>query len=215
MPGESLCRASASRPCLTRCAGAGARGARADDRRVICWHLTTSPACPPGSRMDFYEPPAVLQVWPKNPGALARRIRRAQTFLRMLGIVHPRGASGSPDDQDKGIENRPTIVSAAVSNGCHEISIRGGNPFVSDADDADATSARLPLICVPPETGLRPSCRRYMHRRHARGRRMLRNVLAGPIVSNTALAQSASPRPAIPPPAPRPQTTCFVYDHGN
>jgi hypothetical protein len=76
--------------------------------------------------MDFYEPPAVLQVWPKNPGALARRIRRAQTFLRMLGIVHPRGASGSPDDQDKGIENRPTIVSAAVSNGCHEISIRGG-----------------------------------------------------------------------------------------
>jgi hypothetical protein len=70
--------------------------------------------------------------WPKNPGALAGRLRRVQTFLRVLGIeisFTREGRAGTRTIRiSAGIENRPTIVSAVstVSNGCHEISIRGG-----------------------------------------------------------------------------------------
>ena len=38
--------------------------------------------------------------WPKNPGALAGRLRRAQTFLRMLGIeIAFQGTSKNPSRQ--------------------------------------------------------------------------------------------------------------------
>ena len=63
--------------------------------------------------------------WPKNPGALAGRLRRAQTFLRMLGIEISFTREGRAGNRtikiSAGIENRPTIVSS-VSTGCHNIS---------------------------------------------------------------------------------------------
>jgi hypothetical protein len=41
--------------------------------------------------------------WPKSPRALAGRLRRAQTFLRTLGIeIGPRGAVGNADNPDHG-----------------------------------------------------------------------------------------------------------------
>jgi hypothetical protein len=136
-----------------RCGGAAARGTRADDGRK---HGTTSPACPPGSRMgsassragsfavrwagiasDLFRAASGIAGkndcnWPRNPGALAGRLRRAQTFLRMLGIeisFTREGRAGTRTIRiSAGIENRATIVSAvsAVSTGCHDISIRGG-----------------------------------------------------------------------------------------
>ena len=42
--------------------------------------------------------------WPRHPGALAGRLRRAQTFLRTVGIeicFLPRGPSRNTDNQDK------------------------------------------------------------------------------------------------------------------
>ena len=70
--------------------------------------------------------------WPKNPGALAGRLRRAQTFLRTLGIeisFTREGPAGTRTIRiSAGIEKRASIVSAVstVSTGCHDTSIRGG-----------------------------------------------------------------------------------------
>ena len=54
--------------------------------------------------------------WPKHPGALAGRLRRAQTFLRMLGIeisFSPEGRAGTRTIRiSSGVENRATSVSA-------------------------------------------------------------------------------------------------------
>jgi hypothetical protein len=76
-------------------------------------------------------------------------------------MFHPRGASGDPDDQDKRGDRKPTHhrqrcqhrqhrlprdLDTAVENNYQDWAIR---ERVSDADNADATSARLPLICVP------------------------------------------------------------------
>jgi len=72
--------------------------------------------------------------WPKNPGALAGRLRRAQTFLRMLGIeisFTREGRAGTRTIRiSAGVENRATIVSAvsSVSVLCHDISIGCGKP---------------------------------------------------------------------------------------
>jgi hypothetical protein len=78
--------------------------------------------------------------WPKNPGALAGRLRRAQTFLRMLGIeisFNREGQAGTRTIRiSAGIENRATIVSAVstvstvsdVSSGWHNISTDVGRP---------------------------------------------------------------------------------------
>jgi hypothetical protein len=78
--------------------------------------------------------------WPQNSGALAGRLRRAQTFLRMLGIeisFTREGRAGTRTIRiSAGVENRTNIVSAvstvsavsAVSSGCHNISIDLGSP---------------------------------------------------------------------------------------
>jgi hypothetical protein len=70
--------------------------------------------------------------WPKNPGTLAGRLRRAQTFLRVLGIeisFSREGRAGTRTIRiSSGAENRATIVSAvsSVSRGCHDISVDFG-----------------------------------------------------------------------------------------
>src|SRR5262245_11774196 len=78
--------------------------------------------------------------WPQNPAALAARLRRAQTFLRMLGIEISFTREGRAGTRTiriiAGAENRPTIVNAvstvstvsAVSSACHTISIDLGSP---------------------------------------------------------------------------------------
>jgi hypothetical protein len=78
--------------------------------------------------------------WPKNPGTLAGRLRRAQTPLRMLGIeisFNREGRAGTRTIRiSAGIENRATIVSAVstvstvsdVSSGWHNISTDIGRP---------------------------------------------------------------------------------------
>ena len=68
--------------------------------------------------------------WPKNPGALAGRLRRAQTFLRMLGIeisFSREGRAGTRTIRiSSAVENRRTSVSAvsSVSAVCHDTSGR-------------------------------------------------------------------------------------------
>jgi len=66
--------------------------------------------------------------WPQNPGALAGRLRRAQTFLHMLGIEISFTREGRAGNRtikiSAGIENRAAIVStgSSVSTGRHNIS---------------------------------------------------------------------------------------------
>jgi hypothetical protein len=70
--------------------------------------------------------------WPKNPGALAGRLRRAQTFLRVLGIeisFSREGRAGTRTIRiSSGVENRATTVSvvSTASTVCHDISIDCG-----------------------------------------------------------------------------------------
>src|SRR5947199_1424771 len=73
--------------------------------------------------------------WPKNPGTLAGRLRRAQTFLRVLGIeisFSREGRAGTRTIRiSSAVENRAAIVSAVstvstVSRVCHDISVRRG-----------------------------------------------------------------------------------------
>jgi hypothetical protein len=78
--------------------------------------------------------------WPKNPRALAGRLRRAQTFLRMLGIEISFAREGRAGTRtiriSARVENRATIVSgvssvstvSAVSSGCHNIWTDLGRP---------------------------------------------------------------------------------------
>jgi hypothetical protein len=96
-------------------------------------------------------------VWPKHPGALAGRLRRAQTFLRMLGIemVFSReGRSGTRKIRlASAAENRAMTVSAdgTVGTVCHDISARyakqpqglGHPSSACDVGDADAISVEL------------------------------------------------------------------------
>jgi hypothetical protein len=68
--------------------------------------------------------------WPKNPAALAGRLRRAQTFLRMLGIeiaFSREGRAGTRTIRiSSSVENRATTVSAVstVNTVCHDMSAR-------------------------------------------------------------------------------------------
>jgi hypothetical protein len=70
--------------------------------------------------------------WPKHPVALAGRLRRAQTSLRMLGIeiaFSREGRAGTRTIRlSSSVENRATTVStvSTVSTACHDISVRGG-----------------------------------------------------------------------------------------
>jgi hypothetical protein len=67
--------------------------------------------------------------WPKHPGALAGRLRRVQTFLRMLGIEISFSREGRAGTRmiriSSGVENRATSVST-VSAVCHDISLHCG-----------------------------------------------------------------------------------------
>jgi hypothetical protein len=69
-------------------------------------------------------------AWPKYPVALAGRLRRAQTFLRMLGIeiaFSREGRAGTRTIRiSSTVENRATTVStvSTVSTVCHDISSR-------------------------------------------------------------------------------------------
>jgi len=79
-----------------------------------------------------------ISNWPQNPGALAGRLRRAQTFLRMLGIeisFTREGRAGTRTIRiSAGGESRATNVSAVstVSTGCDNISINLGSPPYKD-----------------------------------------------------------------------------------
>jgi hypothetical protein len=70
--------------------------------------------------------------WPKHPGALAGRLRRVQTPLRMLGIeisFSREGRAGTRTIRiSSEMENRATSVSAvsSVSTICHDISLPCG-----------------------------------------------------------------------------------------
>jgi hypothetical protein len=81
-----------------------------------------------------------ISNWPQNPAALAGRLRRAQTFLRIQGIeisFTREGRAGTRAIRiSAGVENRATIVSgvstvstvSAVSSGRHNISTDLGRP---------------------------------------------------------------------------------------
>jgi hypothetical protein len=70
--------------------------------------------------------------WPKNPGTLAGRLRRAQTFLRTLGIEISFSREGRAGTRtitiSSAVENRAASVSAvsSVSANCHDISLPCG-----------------------------------------------------------------------------------------
>ncbi len=60
--------------------------------------------------------------WPKNPGALASRLRRAQTFLRVLGIeisFSREGRAGTRTIRISSGKNR--AVTGRISRVCHDI----------------------------------------------------------------------------------------------
>jgi hypothetical protein len=103
--------------------------------------------------------------WPKHPGALAGRLRRVQTPLRVLGIevsFSREGRAGDTDDQDKLGRLQPSHQRQRRQQRQHRqrhsprhlgvlrtIATRTG-AFVmglsdaDDADDADATAAEFP-----------------------------------------------------------------------
>ena len=58
-----------------------------------------------GSASDLLQIGANRRGWPKSPRALAGRLRRAQSFLRILGIEI--GAVGNADNQDNGHRRKP------------------------------------------------------------------------------------------------------------
>jgi hypothetical protein len=70
--------------------------------------------------------------WRKNPGTLAGRLRRAQTFLRTLGIEISFSREGRAGTRtitiSSAVENRAASVSAvsSVSANCHDISLPCG-----------------------------------------------------------------------------------------
>jgi hypothetical protein len=89
-----------------------------------------------------------ISNWPQNPGALAGRLRRAQTFLRMLGIEISFAREGRAGTRtiriSAGGESRATNVSAVstVSTGCDNISINLGSP-----PHKDWAARQLPKRC--------------------------------------------------------------------
>jgi hypothetical protein len=106
--------------------------------------------------------------WPKNPGALTGRLRRSQTFLRMLGIERSftrEGRAGTRTIRiSAGVENQAGIVStfSAVRTGCDNVWIDIGKPAqglvpsssVAAADSADAADAVRRLYGPPgPNAG--------------------------------------------------------------
>ena len=72
-----------------------------------------------GSASDLQQVGANRSGWPKNPRALAGRLRRAQTFLRTLGIEIAFGRKGRLGTRTIGItavgENRPHSTVSTVS----------------------------------------------------------------------------------------------------
>ena len=70
--------------------------------------------------------------WPKNPGTLAGRLRRAQTFLRTLGMEISFSREGRAGTRkitiSSAVESREMSVSAvsSVSANCYDISLPCG-----------------------------------------------------------------------------------------
>ena len=85
--------------------------------------------------------------WPKNPRALAGRLRRAQTFLRAMGIeiaFRREGRAGSRVIRMHTTENTVSTVSSVRNDNRHP-DLAGPCPIepvsVSAADDADGADA--------------------------------------------------------------------------
>ena len=129
---------------MTRTAEPQSRGSSRPTRwRFAYRHSWPNTAAGRELPRTFCVPPTVLAGddvsrrsagWPKNPAAVAGRLRRAQTFLRVLGIeisFSREGRAGTRTIRiSAGAENRATIVSAVstVSTGCHDLSIDFGKP---------------------------------------------------------------------------------------
>jgi hypothetical protein len=99
--------------------------------------------------------------WPKNPRALAGRLRRAQTFLRTLGIEMTAGRAGRAGTRTITIrtdrENTVTTVSIVGDND-HDpgqsqpspwplgaVRDKSHRPEIAAAHDADGTDAKAGL----------------------------------------------------------------------
>jgi hypothetical protein len=93
-------------------------------------------------------------TWAKNPRALAGHLRRAQTFLRTLGIEIAFSREGRTGTRvikmSTSAEHTVSTVSTARSNGS------GGDHAISRADDTDGAAAG------PRESSRRPRCVRIL-----------------------------------------------------
>jgi hypothetical protein len=101
--------------------------------------------------------PRGAAAWPKSPRELAGRLRRAQTFLRVLGIHIAFGREGRAGTRVIRIRTRPENTVSTVSDNDHDHrssqpppgpvgaarddSHRPGSAAADDADGADANAA--------------------------------------------------------------------------
>jgi hypothetical protein len=101
-----------------------------------------------GSASDLLRAGTNVAGWPKSPRALAGRLRRAQTFLRTLGIevVFSReGRLGTRTIKITAIGqsrlSAPSAASAAM-DGSKTCSTRSGKDVLDRADAADNAGAK-------------------------------------------------------------------------
>ena len=85
-------------------------------------------------------------VWLKNPRAVAGHLRRAQTFLRALGIdiaFNREGRAGNRVIRIRtSLENTVSTVSSARGNGCNPVpAVQALSTGAGGADGTDAKSA--------------------------------------------------------------------------
>jgi hypothetical protein len=118
-----------------------------------------------GSASDLLQIGANRSGWPKSPRALAGRLRRAQTFLRSLGIeiafdregrLGTRTITITATGEDQ-FRNTVSTVSRVSDTGCaaglkdHPPGLGQQLNFADDADGADAESRRQePQSSSPP-----------------------------------------------------------------
>ena len=118
-----------------------------------------------GSASDLLQIGANRSGWPKSPRALAGRLRRAQTFLRSLGIGIAFGREGRLGTRtititaigDNQLHDTVSTVSRVSDTGC-AAGLKDPPPglgqplnFADDADGADAESRRQePQSSSPP-----------------------------------------------------------------
>src|SRR5205823_3684390 len=96
-------------------------------------------------------------AWSKNPRVLAGRLRRAQAFLRVLGIDVAFGREGRAGTRVIRIHTRAentvstigTVSSVRHNNGlCQPPGDERRRAAVTAADDADGADAKLPSFWV-------------------------------------------------------------------